>query len=299
MAETTQKYSEGNIGPLSEEEHDQDISKSRKFIVTFWCKEEPIFTEEMKFLAYGAEVCPTTGRHHWQSFLYMKNQKTESALAKYLKKHSAHGTHPRVRYMLGNFEQNTVYCSKESTLIKHGKPPAQGERMDLKEIKKKIFSGTSVENIIEEDPMLYHQYGRTMEKLEDIYLGKRKRTEMTQGIWIYGETGLGKSHEARDMIGDRSSYDVPDDKGWWDGYTGQDVVILDDFRGEIPFNQLLKMIDKWPFSVPRRNRRPMPFTSKEVIITSSMHPLQVFEKNNDNLEQLYRRVRIIHMTEKF
>lgn len=97
---------------------------------------------------------------------------------------------------------------------------------------------------------------------------------MTEGFWYYGETGVGKSHRAFAEAGD-DVYVWVDDNGWWDGYTGQEVVIINDFRGGIKYNELLQLIDKWPYSVRRRGRPPMPFTSKKIIITSSMSPDQV------------------------
>lgn len=41
---------------------------------------------------------------------------------------------------------------------------------------------------------MYHQYGRTLNAVEDITLRQKYRKWMTEGIWIYGKTGVGKSH---------------------------------------------------------------------------------------------------------
>jgi len=120
---------------------------------------------------------------------------------------------------------------------------------------------------------------------------------MTKGIWIYGPTGRGKSHEAFQGFSPSTHYLYTDDGGWWDGYVGQETVIINDFRGKIPYDYMLQLIDKWPFNVRRRNREPFPFTSKRVIITSSLSPEDVYHnrEENDKIEQLLRRLEVRRM----
>lgn len=122
---------------------------------------------------------------------------------------------------------------------------------------------------------------------------------MTQGIWVFGESGSGKSEFAFSEYDTGNAYAYPYDNGWWDGYKGQDVVIIDEFRGQIPYNEILRMVDKHPnYYVRRRNREPMPFVSKQVIVTSALHPREVFKNlsANDSMEQIYRRFKIYKLT---
>ncbi len=171
----------------------------------------------------------------------------------------------------------------------------QGKRNDLNVIRDEILAGKTVDEITMENPMLYHQYGRTLSKIEDIAMRKKYRSEMTTCEWLYGETGTGKSHKAFNGYTPESHYVVNlGDKGWWEGYTQQDTVIINDFRGEIPYNQLLQMIDKWAYSVPRRCREPMPFTSKHIIITSSLEPKKIYKNREaeDDIKQLMRRIKL-------
>ena len=39
-------------------------------------------------------------------------------------------------------------------------------------------------------------YGRTLNFIEDLKMRKLHRSQMTEGIWIFGKTGCGKSHYA-------------------------------------------------------------------------------------------------------
>lgn len=200
----------------------------------------------------------------------------------------------------GTAQQAADYCKKDGNFTQKGDISSQGERKDLDEVKESILGGRKVDDILLEDPMLYHQYGRTLNKIEDLYMRKRYRVQMTKGIWYWGETGVGKSHKAFEEFTPETHYVVPNDNGWWDGYTQQHTVILNDFRGHISYNELLQMVDKYPFSVKRRNREPMPFTSRFVIITSSLPPEKVYHNRNDEdkIEQLLRRFDIIHMDKK-
>lgn len=294
---TPQKYSEGNNETSEETGKPVSAKGMRSFVATFWCTEEPIFTDKMKYLAYGAEICPETKRHHWQAFLYTKDQFTNTALAKYLKKHAAHGTHPNVDYMHGTFEDNEKYCSKQGKLIEHGKKPAQGKRTDLETLGNQILSGQiNVDTIKATHMAAYHTYGRTLEAIQHLQIKKRKRDFMTRGLWIWGEAGSSKSRLARHMTSEFSVYTFQNDKGWWDDYDGEDVVILDDWRptDNLPVNKLLQMVDRYDCRLPRRCKGPMPFTSTLVIITTRQSPEEVLQFSNEPMDQIYRRFIIVN-----
>lgn len=237
----------------------------------------------------GKEV-GESGTPHIQGYIHFKNARSWNAVKKMMKRW-------HIDPCKGSPEQNINYCTKDKNYEEIGTRPKQGKRTDLDEIKDDIMNGKKVEDIVIEQPMIYHQYGRTLNKIEDLRLRKNYRKEMTKGIWYWGETGVGKSHNAFMGYTPETHYVLPNDNGWWDAYTQQDTVIINDFRGEIPYNQLLNLVDKWPFTVKRRNREPMPFTSKLVIITSSLRPEDIYHNRNDEdkIEQLLRRFDVIHV----
>lgn len=200
-----------------------------------------------------------------------------------------------VEPMKGTLEDNERYCSKEGELITIGEKPKQGRRTDLEDLAKQVKEGKPVAEILLENPQAYHQYGRTLEKLEDVAKQSSTRSQMTEGLWLWGPTGCGKSHRAFANFLPSTHYVVPlEDKGWWDSYAGQATVILDDFRGSISYATLLRMVDKYPFTVPRRGRTPAQFVSTLVIVTSSLPPEAVYHNlaEKDSLTQLYRRFKV-------
>lgn len=224
---------------------------------------------------------------HLQGYIEFKSSKRLTTLKK---------INPRIHWenRKGTAKQAAEYCKKENNFYEKGKISNQGERSDLNEVKNDIFNGKKVDEIIIENPKLYHQYGRTLNKIEDLAMRRKYRTEMTEGIWIYGPTGTGKSHKAFENFNPETHYVWPNDGDWWDGYQQQETVIINDFRGEIPYNQLLQLVDKWPYAVRRRGREPMQFNSKRVIITSSLSPEETYNRRNaeDDIAQLKRRFKI-------
>lgn len=251
---------------------------------------------DIRYIAYSNEICPTTNRPHHQGFIYFFGKKESfKKIGKMLGK-------SHVEICKGNLEQNEKYCSKVGTLIELGDRPAQGERKDLTQLKDEVLNGTiTAEQIMCNNPTIYHQYGRTIDKLEDVALRQKYRTWMTAGYWFYGETGYGKSEHIFTDFNPSTHYVYPNDNGWWDGYRGQEIVLFDDFRGNtIEYAELLKLCDRYPKTVKRRNREPVPFLAKKIYITSSLHPSCIYTNlhKDDKLEQLYRRFNIIEHTKR-
>lgn len=208
--------------------------------------------------------------------------------------------HNKAHWEVSKCVDDANYCRKiDGEIVLDICNRSQGERTDLIEIKNQIIKGKKVEELVMEEPMVYHQYGRTLEKIEDICNRSKIRTEMTEGIWYYGKTGTGKSHRAFEGFNEKTHYLWTNDNGWWDGYNGQEIVVMNDFRGEIPYNTLLQLIDKWPMKVRRRNKEPVNFTSKKVIITSSVSPDKIYKNRDreDDLNQLLRRIKLVNTSE--
>lgn len=248
--------------------------------------------ESARYICVGMEQ-GENGTPHYQGYVYFNDAKTFTSIKKKLPR--AH-----IEVARGTPQQNNKYCTKDGNLlIEQGTIPQQGKRTDLCAKKDEIMNGKKVDDIILEDPEFYHQYGRTLHKIEDLRMRQVYRTEMTEGEWVYGTTGTGKSEYAFKDYDPKTHYIWKYEKnGWQDGYAQQPIVIIDEFRGQMTMNELLMMIDKHPnFFVQRRGREPLPFTSKKVIITSSLAPGEVYHNlcANDKLDQLYRRIILTKM----
>lgn len=300
ISELEQKCSGGNTKPQS-----STNSKMRNFCFTLNNYSNLEYTLlkdlECKYIVIGEEV-GESGTPHLQGYVEFKNPRSFKGIKKII------GDRAHIERRYGTSTQAADYCKKDGKFFEKGEISAQGARADLLELKDNIMNGMTVDEVCMEDPVKYHQYGRTLNKLEDLRMRQIFRTEMTEGIWIWGSTGTGKSHMAMKDFNPKTHYIYPYDNGWWDAYTQQDTVVINEFRGEIKYAKLLELCDKWPVMVKRRNREPMPFTSKKIIITSSKKPLHVFGEEHpetgvwtcdDNIDQLLRRFKVIHLTDSY
>lgn len=275
-----------------------------------WCftehGESPILFDasEMNYLVYQKETCPTTNKSHWQGYVEMKKKITLGGI----KKKVSNNAHWEIAK--GSAESNKAYCHKEqegsSDKAEYGEPMAQGERTDLEAMTKSVLSGEmKVSEILEANPIMYHTYGRTLEKAEVMRMNKRHKTSRTWIVWIWGKTGTGKTYALKKLIEaegrkyEDAYWHTVNDREWWQTYEQQEDVILDDYRGELPFQYLLRLGDEYPVAVTKRNIGTINFTSKMIWITSSKPPQEIYSKmtdSTDRIEQLLRRIKkVIHL----
>jgi len=246
----------------------------------------------VSYFIYGKEICPKTGRPHLQFYVEFNSSKTFATIKK---------RYPKLNLKArdGTAQQAADYCKKDQDYVEFGQISVQGERTDLAALCLSIRQGEiTTDDVLCQDPMAFHQYGRTFMAAEDWYYRSVKRTTMTTCDWYVGPTGSGKSHTAYTKYPD--AYDYPYDADWCDGYRAQETMIVNDFRGQIRYSNLLRIIDKWPCTLRRRNGQPRPFVSKHVVITSIKRPEEVFCNlaAEDDIEQLLRRVNVITLEKR-
>ena len=277
------------------------MTKSRSFVITnFGLDSEDVFERnktQIRFLAYGLETCPTTHRLHHQVYLYFHNPRTTGVRS--LKKIGDMFNGAHVEPMRGSFQQNEAYCSKEATLRKLGDEPKQGLRGDLQETVDLIRKGEiDIIELMNENANMIHTYGRVLQVAQDMSNLSKYRDWMTEGIWYWGKTGVGKSHRAFEGFHPDTHFVKVLHEDWWDGYKGQETVIFNEYRGQFSFSFLLELMDKWPLYVRVRNKQPVPFLAKRIIFTSCQTPEECYSNIYNGIdgtvrfEQFRRRCRV-------
>lgn len=116
-----------------------------------------------------------------------------------------------------------------------------------------------------------------------------KRNWPTDVFVLQGPTGTGKSRWCLENFPDaywkqRSQ--------WWDNYNGEEVVILDEFYGWLPFDLLLRICDRYPLMVETKGGQ-IQFQAKKVIITTNAIPERWYK--NVYFESFVRRVKEWHI----
>lgn len=92
--------------------------------------------------------------------------------------------------------------------------------------------------------------------------------------WIYGEPRVGKSYCVRMAF---DVYEKPMNK-WWDGYAGEDVVLIDDFdkHGECLGHYMKIWADNYRFNAEVKGSTIVP-TYKKLIVTSNYEIKDIFK----------------------
>lgn len=114
-------------------------------------------------------------------------------------------------------------------------------------------------------------------------------------IWIYGPTGTGKTRYVFDREDLNDLWLASVNLQWFDGYTGQQAVLIDDFRGNFcSFHSLLRYLDRYPMRVPVKGGFTV-WKPTRIYITSSKHPSSIYNVDED-VNQLLRRIDQIRYT---
>lgn len=232
----------------------------------------PIVDDALAYI-YQLEKAPDTGRLHIQGFAYFKNPISLRAMKN--KHGSAHFEISKAPSVKDAWD----YCKKPDSAVpdtvkSKGDCPEQGKRSDLAACTEMIRAGSSIREIAENHP---ETYVRNYRGLKDFYLvTMTPRSHLTRGIVYYGPTRSGKSRHAAELFGSDAYYmtmSANSDGGnsWFDGYDGQEVVIVEDFTGFFRLNTFLNMIDRYPFQVQTKGGF-IHFTSRLVVFTSNVHP---------------------------
>lgn len=87
---------------------------------------------------------------------------------------------------------------------------------------------------------------------------------------FWGATGTGKSRRAWDEAG-LSAYPKDPRTKFWDGYRGQENVVIDEFRGAIDISHMLRWLDRYPVIVEVKGSATV-LSAKKIWITSNISP---------------------------
>lgn len=139
-------------------------------------------------------------------------------------------------------------------------------------------------------------YVRCYSSLTRIAKDNMRPSGMERRIFVlWGPTGTGKSHRAWAAAG-LDAYPKDPKTKYWDGYTGQENVVIDEFRGGIDIAHVLRWFDKYPVCVENKYGG-LVYKATKIWITSNLDPnLWYPELDEETRLAFMRRLQIFHVT---
>lgn len=145
------------------------------------------------------------------------------------------------------------------------------------------------------DPIPDDIYMRYYGNLVRVARDNMRPVAMERTVIVYwGVTGTGKTRRAYAEAGEDCYFKIPTTK-WWDGYRGQENVVIDEFRGAIDIAHLLRWLDRTPVSVEVKGGA-VPFRAKNIWLTSNLSPQQWYPGlDAESMDALIRKLgTIVH-----
>ncbi len=147
---------------------------------------------------------------------------------------------------------------------------AQGKRSDLDKVQEEMKSGKRYKALAMDNFRAFARYSNGLGKLYHVYNAPiiRPKPEIQ---FITGATGTGKSTYVKHIVDiyDITAYWYNDNhNGWFDGYDGEEYIILDEFAGLTPLNTMLRLFDNQPLQVQVKGSYVAIHASKFIVTTN-------------------------------
>lgn len=214
-----------------------------------------------------------------------------------------HGTSPENRdyvFKIGKHEgTEKEHTNDKTSHIEIGTCPDEqpGKRNDFSRSMEMIQDGYRNLEILDEIPNMLDKMA-WLDKYRQEWLmetvGKRNRDDL-QVIYVCGKTGTGKTSSVYKKHGYDDVYRVNcDHRNPFDNYQGQDVLLLDEFNSSIKIQDLLQMLDKYPYQFDSRYTNKW-LCATTIYIVSNKHIYEQYpniQKENPEIWKAF--IRRIH-----
>lgn len=189
------------------------MSRGRNFCFTSF--KDAVLAADTKYICWGEEICPTTGKAHLQGYVEFAESVSFATVKRRLGDPAVHLSRRN-----GTQAQAIAYCKKDGirgqptfregfVFHEFGVKAAPGKRSDLEAVRVELSHGHGMRRIIEsgatyvglrfaEKWLTYLEPGRGVDSVPDVR-------------WYWGSTGTGKTRAA--LAEASASVDVGD--VWW------------------------------------------------------------------------------------
>lgn len=201
----------------------------------------------------------------------------------------------RLAARMGTQTEAITYCKKDGDFYEYGvkKRDRAAQNKNLKQERLKIIhaaikEGKKEDELFEIDPLICVLHEKWI--IRQINKQKPRRINTLKVYLFVGRPGRGKTRLAKKVFPD--IYDPPIGKDlWFDQYTGEKQVLMDDFSGNIRLVDALRLFDRYPIKVPVKGSNTW-FAPEVIIITTNVHPKDWYDytSRQDSAAALRRRI---------
>lgn len=259
---------------------------------------EDLKVSEVAYYAGQQEICPKTGRRHLQLYVEFKAPQRGARIATIFglgKELRYHGEQRR-----GSPQEASDYCTKEDSRAPGTEPHThgrisrgQGNRSDLQSAAEAVSSGKRIRQIAEEHQATFVKFHKGLVALRGV-LDAPGHGRIDKRVYVLsGPSRTGKTSWAYENVEAGQLYKVPLQSGttaWFDGYDGEPFALIDDYRGEWPFQLLLRVLDHWPDKLPCKGGF-VTWKPECIVITSNLEPASWYPSMDlAALDPLFKRI---------
>lgn len=239
---------------------DKDKGSHRDWVFTCFNVDKYLEFDEnnIRYICYGREQCPTSGREHYQGFAICKRT---CRIPKFQQWTGIGKSHCQSRR--GTRDEARDYCRKSD-----GEFFEWGE---FESLTKEDYFKKPIEWIKENKPEFYCRYHKGLEKLQVRKSPKWREVTVT---WLWGEGGTGKTREA---LNHEDVYKLDRPYDWFCGYEQESRLVLDDVCAK-DFTEkrglFLNLFDGHPLRLPVKGAHTYAHWT-EVYVTSNFDPEKI------------------------
>lgn len=250
------------------------------------------------FLLMGREE---QGRKHFQGYMEFPKRKIGSAINSAFRTTFPLPISVHFEPSMGTAQQNVDYCTKEDPepfTFGDAKQNGQGSRTDLAAMVEQVKSGASDQDLLESNPGAFLVHHKAFQVVRSILAPKRQWPSKL--VFIWGETGFGKTRESMKLQPQKLGYRDP----FMIGYNGQkENVLFDDFKwSKMDPKYWLELCDRYEMTVENKGTT-VNWAPKIIIFTSNDDPMDWWpEAPPETKAAIHRRIgefgEVIHLGNK-